>query len=114
MYPTHPLFFIVGADNLCEIQTWNRYREILEKVTLCVTERPGYSAVTPPELVSADIRRFPSPYWGLSSTLVRSYLARGYCCRHLLPDGVREYIFNHGLYRNCAADVQVLKRDTVH
>ncbi len=97
-YPDTPLYFIVGSDNLDEIHTWHHYKEILEMVTLCIAERPGYPMRVPPSLSTAIIRTFPSPCWGLSSTMLRNYVARGYQCRYLLPDGVREYIFKNGLY----------------
>lgn len=100
-FPGAPIHFIVGADNLPEIHTWHRYREILAMVTLCITSRPGYSTVIPPDLSDADIRDFPSPELGISSSLLRGYFARGYSCRFLLPEGVREYISKKGLYRMC-------------
>ena len=93
------LHFIVGADNLHEIPTWHRYRDILAMVTLCVAERPGYTMEIPESLAGARIQPFPSPLWGLSSTRVRNYLSTGYGCRYLLPDRVREYIFKKELYR---------------
>jgi len=40
-FPGRPVYFIVGSDNLHEIQTWRRYRDVLRLVTLCVTHRPG-------------------------------------------------------------------------
>ncbi|MBN1760826.1 MAG: nicotinate (nicotinamide) nucleotide adenylyltransferase [Chitinispirillaceae bacterium] len=95
------LFFIVGADNLHEIHTWHRYRDILATVTLCVAERPGYTMEIPESLAGARIQAFPSPLWGLSSTQLRRYISTGYQCRYLLPDRVREYIFTRGLYRTC-------------
>ena len=98
-FPETPIYFIVGADNLHEIPAWHRYRTILDMVTLCVAERPGFTMTLPDTLASARIERFPSPQWGLSSTQLRRYLSAGYSCRHLLPDKVREYIIGNGLYR---------------
>ncbi|MBN1578886.1 MAG: nicotinate (nicotinamide) nucleotide adenylyltransferase [Chitinispirillaceae bacterium] len=109
-----PLYFIVGSDNLNEIPTWHRYREILAMVTLCVTERPGYSTEIPSMLATASLLTFPSPQWGMSSSLLRSYLAQGYQCKHLLPEGVREYIFNKGLYRQCGTKVSAAKCKQAH
>lgn len=107
-------FFIVGADNLTEIPTWHRYREILEMVTLCVTERPGYSMDIPPAITGAHLSTFPSPRWGISSTLLRSYLAQGYQCKHLLPDGVCEYILKNRLYRQYEDTVSVVQSKQAH
>jgi nicotinate-nucleotide adenylyltransferase len=93
------LFFIIGSDNLPEIVTWHCFRDILAAVTLCVAHRPGSSIAVPPDLGAADIRVFPSPEWGLSSTMIRDYLGKGYSCEHLLPAGVVRYIKRHGLYK---------------
>ena len=114
LHPGSPIYFIVGADNLTEISTWNRYRTIIEMVTLCVTERPGYSMEIPPALADAQILTFPSPQWGISSTLLRSYLAQGYQCKHLLPDGVCEYILKNRLYRQYKKMVSVVKNKQPH
>jgi nicotinate-nucleotide adenylyltransferase len=99
LLPSRPLYFIIGSDNLNEIPTWNRYREILARVTLCVAHRPGHALHVPPELGSAVMKTFPSPEWALSSTLVRRYLENGYSCEHLLPAAVAQYIRRHGLYK---------------
>ena len=93
------VFFIIGSDNLPEIATWHCFRDILAAVTLCVAHRPGHSLTVPQELAGADIRVFPSPEWGISSTMIRNYLARGYSCEHLLPARVVRYIQSHGLYK---------------
>jgi nicotinate-nucleotide adenylyltransferase len=98
-HPSRQLYFIIGSDNLPEISSWHCFRDILAAVTLCVAHRPGHSLTAPPELAGADIRIFPSPEWGISSTMIRDYLARGYLCEHLLPAGVVRYIKRQGLYK---------------
>ena len=97
-FPDRKLYFIMGADNLNEIRTWHRYRDILSLVTLCVTERPGYAMDIPASLAGARIKTFPSPHWGVSSSLLREYLHKGYSCRHLLPEPVLAYILEKKLY----------------
>jgi nicotinate-nucleotide adenylyltransferase len=114
LHPGSSIYFLVGADNLPEIPTWHCYREILEMVTLCVTERPGYSMEIPALLTGAHLLTFPSPQWGISSTLLRSYLAQGYHCKHLLPNEVYEYILKHRLYRQYEDTVSVVKYKQAH
>lgn len=97
-YPNSPLYFIIGADNLHEIHTWYRYKDILAQVTLCVTERPGCSQTIPSTLKDAQIKWFPSPNWGASSSQLRKLLANGYSCRYLLPQAVLDYIAENNLY----------------
>jgi nicotinate-nucleotide adenylyltransferase len=99
VHPGKSIYFIIGADNLREIKTWHRYREILDRVTLCVAGRPGYSQDIPRELAKAKILFFPSPEWGISSTMIRTYLKQGLSCRHLVPENVLDYISKQGLYK---------------
>ncbi|NLP03818.1 MAG: nicotinate (nicotinamide) nucleotide adenylyltransferase [Fibrobacter sp.] len=97
-------FFIIGSDNITEIPGWHRYRRIIQMVELCIAHRPGYAIKIPPELKEASVRTFPSPEWGISSTMIRRYLKEGLSCRHLIPEQVREYILKKGLYRNTRVD----------
>jgi nicotinate-nucleotide adenylyltransferase len=99
-HPAAPLYFIIGSDNLGEIVTWHKYRQILSSVTLCVAHRPGFGLALPPELGVSKILKFPSPEWSVSSTMVRRYLARGYSCDYLLQPGVAAYIRRLELYNN--------------
>ncbi len=97
-FPRTPFYFIVGSDNLREIETWYRYRELLRLVVFCIAHRPGHSLSLPPSLAGGTFIRFPSPEWGISATALRTYLAKGYRCRHLVPESVREYIAVNNLY----------------
>ena len=36
------IFFILGADAFAEIETWNRYPEVLDLANFVVVSRPGY------------------------------------------------------------------------
>lgn len=103
LYPGHDQYFVIGSDNLTEIPSWHRWPEILERVVLCVAARPGYSFSPPDELHEARIEVFPSPEWGLSSTMIRSYLKRGLSCRYLVPPTVLDYIAQEALYTGSAA-----------
>lgn len=42
MYPQAELFLIIGLDQFLSFHTWKDYQEILKKVQLVVTSRPGY------------------------------------------------------------------------
>jgi nicotinate-nucleotide adenylyltransferase len=98
VFPRQPFYFIVGSDNLREIDTWHRYRELLRLVVFCVAHRPGHSLSIPPSLAGGDFLSFPAPEWGISATIVRKYLAKGYRCRYMIPEPVREYIAENRLY----------------
>jgi nicotinic acid mononucleotide adenylyltransferase len=70
----------------------------LRMVTFCVAHRPGYSLSPPPALAGGEFLPFAAPEWGISATSLRAYLARGYRCRFLVPEEVRQYIASHRLY----------------
>ncbi len=103
-YHGQELFYIIGSDNLAEIPTWHRYREILSMVTLCVVHRPGYSMRPGAAVADARITSMPSPEWGVSSTMVRRYLLQDYSCEGLVPRSVLCYIRDHGLYQGTPHD----------
>jgi len=98
--PKKPIYFIIGSDNLSEIATWYKYKQILSLVTLCVAKRPGHSLKVP-EILTGDLKdivTFPSPPLSVSSTMMRMFLNEGYSCDYLIPSNVLQYIRENGLY----------------
>jgi|WetSurMetagenome_2_1015567.scaffolds.fasta_scaffold81132_2 nicotinate-nucleotide adenylyltransferase len=98
-FPGSRFYFIVGSDNLREIETWQCFRDVLAMVTLCVAHRPGYTARVPDALRLGRIETFPSPEIDVSSTMIRERAARGRPFRRLVPKEVAEYISIRKLYR---------------
>lgn len=88
----HPVL-ILGADQYAKLETWHRWREVLELARIAVCARPGWA---PP-----DGRATPVPMAPLdiSASDIRARLARGEDVSALLPPGVLDYIRRHGLYR---------------
>ena len=99
LHPDSHLYFIIGSDNIPELLTWKKYKTIIKMVTLCITHRPGHSMRTPPELSKAKTATFPSPEWGVSSSMIRSYIAKGISCRYLVAEAVMEYTQKNKLYK---------------
>lgn len=98
-YPNSELHFIIGSDNLLKMLTWRSYKTIMKMVTFCVAHRPGFSMRIPEELSHANIIAFPSPEWGISSTKIRQYIAKGLSCRYMMPKSVMDYIKKNKLYQ---------------
>jgi nicotinate-nucleotide adenylyltransferase len=96
--PGRQFYFIMGSDNLGEIETWRRFRDVLSSVTLCVAHRPGHRMTVPRSLETGRIVKFPSPELAISSTMIRERIVRGRPYRHLVPKEVAEYISNRELY----------------
>jgi nicotinate-nucleotide adenylyltransferase len=118
-YRRTQLFFIVGADAFAEIATWHDYPAVLEAAHFVVVSRPGYSvaglAARLPTLRNRmrTIASAGTPLgsgtapaiWlldavtpNVSSTQVRTWLARRQPVTGLVPPAVATYIAHHRLY----------------
>lgn len=42
-YPKHQFFWIMGADNMCQIHLWEEWMDIFQMATIVVFDRDGYS-----------------------------------------------------------------------
>lgn len=84
---------ILGADQYAKLETWHRWREVLELADIAVCARPGWP------LRDGRARLVPMAPLDISASDIRARLARGEDVSALLPPGVLEYIRRHGLYR---------------
>jgi nicotinate-nucleotide adenylyltransferase len=92
--PGDALYFLIGADAFAEIQTWRRWRDVVRAVRFIVVSRPGHVYAVPE---GARVERLESLDLPVSSSEIRRALAVG--SRPVeVPDGVLEYILEHGLY----------------
>jgi len=102
--PEEKLTFIVGADQAAGLPAWREPAAVLELAELGVAERDGMREADVLEHLSAlpgaarRVRFFAMPRVDVSSSLIRSRVAQGRPVRWLVPDGVAEYIAEHGLY----------------
>ena len=92
--PASKLFFIIGADAFADITTWRRWRDVVASVEFVVVTRPAAEYSIPDE---ARVHRLEGILLPISSSLVRASLASG-AAVDALPDPVREYIQQNGLY----------------
>ena len=83
------LYFIIRSDNLREITIWRDYRLIIDMVIIAVAHRPGFSMDIPLQLSGTRIIPFPSPEMEVSSTQIRSRLARDLPCESMMPASCR-------------------------
>ena len=88
------LFFIIGADAFAEIQSWHRWRDVIQAVDFIVVTRPGH-AYSPP--AGARMHRLDTVALPVSSSEIRHALARGEIPAGL-PEAVLNYIRARGLY----------------
>ncbi|MBW1886839.1 MAG: nicotinate-nucleotide adenylyltransferase [Deltaproteobacteria bacterium] len=113
------LFFIIGMDAFQEIKTWKDYKKLFDYANFVVIKRPGFPSQ---ELESflfslgvgfkreSDSRNFITPsgntliyqetiLMDISSTNIREMVATGKSIRFLVPEPVRSYMMEKGLYR---------------
>ncbi len=120
--PDPELFFIVGTDAFMEIETWKEYRRLFDYAHFVIIRRPGSntekikgllsklqlklkSGIGPDIFIAPSgntlIIMEPTPI-GISSTRIREMVMEGESIRFLVPEYVRDYIMEKGLYREHA------------
>lgn len=104
-WPDHELYFITGSDVLREIFSWREVEEILKMTEFIGAARPGFDASDfllkvqeeHPE-TQGRIHYLEVPALAISSTEIRARVKRGQPIRYLLPEPVRLFIQQYGLY----------------
>ena len=103
-YPDAKLFLIMGTDMLESFLRWKEPQKIIPYVTIACLWRGGKgekerAEKTKQELEAAGARveLVHNPVVEISSTQIRRMLVFG-CADPFLPEGVGEYIREHGLY----------------
>lgn len=104
-YPQAQLYFLMGGDNLAELPTWTRPRDIYKVARLAVLRRddeeimPEMHEDTLPGLAQqVDMVETPLLSIWLSSTHIVERLQEGKSVRYLVPDSVLNYIRANQLY----------------
>lgn len=94
-YPTNHFYFIIGGDMLEQLPNWYQINELLQLVTFIGLRRPGFQFSNP---VHEQIILMDVPQVDISSSLIRKRIAAGKSVRYLIPESVRIYIMERGLY----------------
>lgn len=101
------LWLILGADAARDLPRWRRVAEVVSLAQVAIVGRPGYT-VDLPALVAAvpglagRYAWIDGPRLDISSTSLRARIAEGRPIRYQVPDEVRRYIAEHGLYQDDA------------
>ena len=101
--PDDELFLLLGGDQASALAGWHEPEQVLERATLAVVERVGYTrntiAIQLARLRGADrVRYIDMPLMQVSSTSIRRRVAEGKPIRYLVPERVGDFIASHGLY----------------
>ena len=117
--PQASVVFLMGADQLQQLDTWRDWRALFDLAHIGVAARPGYSLAEAalPKAVATELeqrlgslallRNTPSGHAYLaenlavdvSSTQVRAALQRGEQANSLISPVVLDYIQQHNLYK---------------
>lgn len=112
--------FLIGADQLGHLESWNSWQDIFQYAHVCAASRPGFA--TDGDEISASvsnvftrragspeqIRATPAGYGYLSSALaldisattIRAAIAHDQRPEKLVPPAVLDYIEQHHLYKS--------------
>ena len=107
--PDAEYFFLVGADSLFAMETWKDPEIIFQKATVlaavrddCGNSRLSEQARRLREKYRANLFLIPSGNVEISSSDIRRRIQEGRSIRYLVPERVRKYIEENGLYRVAA------------
>lgn len=118
--PRASLAFLLGADQLRQLDSWKEWRQLFDYAHLCAASRPGFAIDVhslPPEVAAEFGRRHGTPEqirntpnglaylasnlaMDVSATDIRSLLGQGKRPQSLIPGGVLDYIEQHQLYKS--------------
>ena len=98
------LFFILGWDNLMQLPKWHEPARLVRMCRLVPVPRVGYPSPDFNSLAEAipglsqSIILLDTPQIEISSSEIRSRVARGLPIHRLVPESVERYIWEHRLY----------------
>jgi nicotinate-nucleotide adenylyltransferase len=106
MYPGDELYLILGADSIIGIETWYKFKDILQSciILAAVREEDDLASLDRKrrelaKLYGADIRILTFNRIDISSTEIRQRIKMGRSVRYMLPDECIEFICIKGLYK---------------
>lgn len=100
--PAAQWWLLLGQDQLANLPTWHRWRELVARVRIAVANRSGVAPEVPPEVAAAGVTATEVPFapMSVSSAEIRARVASNLDVASLVPAPVARYIELHGLYRD--------------
>ena len=108
--PEDEFFLLMGSDMLLSFTTWNRWQDILQRVTLAgIAREAGEDAAL--EAAAENLRQYGRieivhvGSFTVSSTKIREMVKNSQDCSCYLPKKIVQYIRVKNLYAGCETDV---------
>lgn len=102
-YPQAAFFFIIGSDNISQIEHWHHPEEILAEVPILAGCRPGVASPAVNPIWAQRIQLVDTAPFEASSSAVRDMVNRGASADELaqfVGPAVAAYIINRKLYQS--------------
>jgi nicotinate-nucleotide adenylyltransferase len=94
-YPEENLYFIIGADNIPELETWYKPEQIIKLAKIAVAQRPGFKKSGKYDKFLVKFNMEPKD---VSSTQIRNKVKNNESLDGLLPERLIGYIKRNNLY----------------
>jgi nicotinate-nucleotide adenylyltransferase len=89
--PGTEFFFLIGEDNLHNLESWHRFDDLRSLVRFVVLDRSGVEVEYPYPAIRRKI--------DISATTIRNRVASGQSIRYLVPEAVERIIRRENLYQ---------------
>lgn len=106
LYEDDELYFILGADSLLTLKYWKDSDKIIELINIVVVDRRKFNFKEVDEeivrlnnLNNGNIQRIEFPFIEISSTFIRDRIIKDKSIKYLVPDKVKDYIYEKNLYK---------------
>lgn len=99
MFPHDELFWIIGGDQLPQMNLWKDITELAGMLEFIFLERPGHPAKKTPDIPGLRLHRCDGHLIEISSSELRQRVQRGLSLHYFCPQKVIAYIEAHKLYR---------------
>ncbi|WP_223670108.1 nicotinate-nucleotide adenylyltransferase [Kangiella shandongensis] len=108
--------FLMGTDAFAKLDQWYEWQKLIKLTNILVVGRPSSELPTTGTVADFyhqyaldDLSELPSyshgkigfcqmPQLDISSSYIREQINQGFSPRFLLPDGILDYMYQHGLY----------------
>ena len=99
MFPHDELFWIIGGDQLPQMNLWKDITELAGMLEFIFLERPSHPAKQTPDIPGLRLHRCDGHLIEISSSELRQRVQRGLSLHYFCPQKVIAYIEAHKLYR---------------